>query len=148
LSNGDINQWLTSEWRNRTVDPVVLTVSLRNKRNRFYLVRCENQPCGIVALADWDPVDQVAMVWYVLGESNLGGRGVITQALQLLVHTAFWELDIAALHAWIIEDNLRSRRVLEKCGFREIGRLREAVSKDGRRMDRIYFDITKRDLGL
>jgi len=54
LSNGEINQWLASEWRGRSIDPVVISVAVRNKRNRLFLVRCDGNPCGLVALADWD----------------------------------------------------------------------------------------------
>ena len=145
LSNTDINQWLTSEWRDRAIDPVVVAVALRNKRNRFFLVRCDNEPCGLVALADWDAIDRVAMVWYALGVPAFGGRGVITEALGQLVQLAFKELGIDALYAWIMEDNVRSRRVLERTGFHEAGRLRSATLHGGRRMDRVYFDLTALD---
>ena len=148
LSNSEINQWLTSEWRGRVVDPVVIGVAVRNKRNRFFLVRYDSAPCGLVALADWDAADKIAMVWYALGEPALGGRGVITAAVQQLVRMAFDQLSIEALNAWIVEDNDRSRRVLEKTGFREVGRLRSAAFRNGRRMDRVYFDITRQDLVL
>ena len=145
LSNPAVNQWLTGEWRDRTVDPVVLALALRNKRNKFFLVRCDNEPCGLVALADWDAIDRVAMVWYALGVPAFGGRGVITDALGQLVHLAFKELGIEALYAWIMEDNVRSRRVLERTGFQEAGRFRSATLHSGRRMDRVYFDLTVHD---
>jgi RimJ/RimL family protein N-acetyltransferase len=144
LSNADINQWLMSDWRGRVIDPVVVGVAVRNKRNRFFLVRCDNEPCGMVALADWDAVDRIAMVWYLLGVPAFGRRGVMTDALRMLVRLAFQEFGIEALHAWIIEDNSRSRRVLERSGFQEAGRLRLATSRDGRRMDRVYFDLIAR----
>ena len=144
LSNADINQWLMSDWRGRVIDPVVVGIAVRNKRNRFFLVRCDNEPCGMVALADWDAVDRIAMVWYLLGVPAFGRRGVMTDALRMLVRLAFQEFGIEALHAWIIEDNSRSRRVLERSGFQEAGRLRLATSRDGRRMDRVYFDLIAR----
>jgi RimJ/RimL family protein N-acetyltransferase len=148
LSNHETNQWLASEWRDRVIDPVVIGVAVRNKRNRFFLVRCDGTPCGLVALADWDFTDKVAMIWYALGDLASGGRGVITEAVQQLVRMAFSQLGIEALHAWIMEDNDRSRRVLEKNGFREAGRLRWAVARDGCHLDRIYFDLTRQDIAI
>jgi RimJ/RimL family protein N-acetyltransferase len=145
LSKGEINQWLTSEWRDRAIDPVVIGVAVRNKRNRFFLVRWDGEPAGLVALSDWDATDKVAMVWYALGEPASGGRGVITAAVGQLAQVAFGELQIEALHAWIIEDNQRSRRVLEKNGFREVGRLRSAACHNGQRLDRVYFDLTRQE---
>ncbi len=140
LSKPEINQWLTSEWRDRAIDGTLIGVAVRNKRNRFFLVRSDGEPCGLVALADWDAVDKIAMIWYILGDTALGGRGVITKAVQNLVRVAFDTLGIEALHAWVMEDNQRSRRVLEKNGFREVGRLRHAAVHNGHRLDRIYFD--------
>lgn len=145
LSNSEINQWLTAEWRGRLIDPTLVAVAVRNKRNRFFLVRSCGAPCGLVALADWDAVENIAMIWYVLGNHALAGRGVITQAVGDLVRTAFDDFGIEALHAWIMEDNDRSRRVLEKNGFRETGRLRRAAVHNGRRVDRIYFDLLRQD---
>jgi RimJ/RimL family protein N-acetyltransferase len=146
ISDNSINQWLTSEWRNRKVDSVVIGIAVRNKRNRLFLVSSEGQPCGLVALADWEQADKVAMIWYLLGESRLGGGGIISDAVQQLARLAFDDLGIHVLYAWVMEDNTRSRRVLEKVGFREMGHLRSGVCHDGRRMDRIYFDLTKADI--
>jgi RimJ/RimL family protein N-acetyltransferase len=145
LSNNEINQWLTSEWRDRLIDPVVLGIAVRNKRNRLFLVRFEGQPCGLVALADWDPTDKIAMAWYALGDNALGRRGIITTALKELIRTAFDDLGLETIYAWIIEDNHRSRRVLEKVGFRKMGHLRRGAIRNGSRVDRVYFDLTKRD---
>jgi RimJ/RimL family protein N-acetyltransferase len=118
LSKSDINEWLTSEWRGRVIDATLIGVAARNKRNRLFLVRYEGEPCGLVALADLDPVDKIAMIWYVLGDPASGGRGVITEAVRQLVRTAFESLGIESIYAWIMEGNVRSRRVLEKNGFR------------------------------
>jgi len=146
LSKPEVNEWLTSEWRDRLIDPVLIGVAVRNKRNRLFLVRSGGAPCGLAALADWDIADRIAMIWYILGEPDFGGHGVITQAVRELVRTAFNTLGLEAVHAWIMQDNERSRRVLEKNGFREAGRLREATIHNGRRRDRIYFDLTRGDL--
>src|ERR1039458_9569901 len=49
LSEPQTNQWLSSDWRGRTVDPTLIGVAVRNRKNRFYLVRCDGQACGLVA---------------------------------------------------------------------------------------------------
>jgi RimJ/RimL family protein N-acetyltransferase len=145
LSKPEIHQWLASEWRDRPIDATLVGIAVRNKRSRFFLVRSGGEPCGLVALADIDAGDQIAMIWYVLGDAALGGRGVITQAVGELTRVAFQTMDLKALYAWIMEDNLRSRRVLEKNGFREAGRLRGATVQSSRRADRVYFDLPRED---
>jgi RimJ/RimL family protein N-acetyltransferase len=147
LSKPGVNGWLTSDWRDRTADPMLIGVAVRNKRSRFYLVRADGSPCGLVALADWDVTDKVAMIWYVLGDPESGGRGVISEAVRQLIQIAFGTLGLESLYAWIVDDNTRSRRVLERNGFREVGRLRSAVTREGRRLDRVYFDLPRGDAG-
>jgi RimJ/RimL family protein N-acetyltransferase len=146
LSDPEINRWLTSDWRGRTIDPAIIALAMRNKKNRFYLTRDDGSPCGLVALADIDMVDGLAMVWYVLGSRDRGGRGVTSMAVRRLAAIAFNELGLGCLYAWIIDDNARSRRVLENAGFREAGTIRDAVLRDGLRLCRRYFDLVPHDL--
>jgi RimJ/RimL family protein N-acetyltransferase len=58
-----------------------------------------------------------------------------------LVRVAFTEMGLASVYAWIMEGNAASRKVLQKVGFREAGRIRCASSFGGRQVDRIYFDL-------
>ncbi len=146
LSSPEINQWLTSEWRNRTVDKVLMGVAVRNRKNRFYVARADGEACGVVALADIDAGDKTAMIWYVLGARALGGRGIATHAVRELVQIAFEELGLESVYAWIMEDNTPSRRVLEKAGFREAGRIRRATAHGGRQVDRVYFDMVRGEM--
>jgi len=146
LSRLDTNTWLTSEWRGRIIDPAIVALAVRNKRNRLFLVKSDGKPCGVVALADIDLVDRVAMIWYFLGDTASGGRGVTSAAVKALVRLAFEELEIETLYAWIIDGNEPSRRVLEKNGFREVGRMRQAATRSGGRFDRVYFDLTRNNL--
>lgn len=141
LSRPEINQWLTPDWRGREATPSILAIAMRNRRNRMFLVLHEQTPCGLVALADIDTADRVAMPWYLLGDQRFSRRGVITQAVQLVNRIAFGEMALASLYAWIMEGNIASRRVLEKAGFREVGRLRKAANHNGQQVDRVYFDL-------
>ena len=140
LSDPATHRWLTSEWRDRAVTSVVVAMAVRNKRNRFFLIRHNEQRCGLVALADVDTGDRTAMIWYLLGDKTFSGQGVITQAVEHLTQLAFGEMGLRSLYAWVMADNVASRRVLEKAGFREAGRIRQATCSGGTQVDRIYFD--------
>jgi RimJ/RimL family protein N-acetyltransferase len=141
LSRNEINRWLTSEWRNRVVSTTVLAIALRNPKNRFFLVRCNGQACGLAALADIDLADGTAMVWYFLGDSAFSKRGIGSEAVKQLVRKSFQELKLQSLYAWIMEDNAASANLLHNVGFREAGRIRQASSSNGCQVDRIYFDL-------
>jgi RimJ/RimL family protein N-acetyltransferase len=141
LARPDINRWLTAEWRGKSANPVLVSVMLRNRKNRVFLVRWNGQPAGVVALADIDTADGTAMVWYLLGDSSLSGRGIISTAVKLIAQKSFPELKLESLYAWAMEDNGPSIKVLQKAGFREAGRLRRAANSNGQPVDRIYFDL-------
>lgn len=146
LSKVEINRWLTAEWRNREVTATVVALAVRNRKNRLFLVRCDGQPCGLMALADIDTADRTAMVWWVLGEQILSDRGIAGEAVKQLVRRSFEQLGLASLYAWIMEDNIRSLRMVQKTGFREAGRIRCAACSGGRQVDRIYFDLLPGEL--
>ena len=145
MANADINRWLTSEWRGRPADSAMLAIAVRNKKNRIFLVRQSGTPVGLVGLADLDTQDKCAMVWYLLGDHTLGGKGVITDAVGQLCRLGFNDMGLRNIYAWIMEPNQKSRRVLEKNGFKESGRLRRAADMDGSGVDRVYFDLTPED---
>jgi ribosomal-protein-alanine N-acetyltransferase len=141
LSRNEINRWLTAEWRNRVVSTTVLAIALRNPRNRFFLIRYNGQACGLTALADIDLADATAMIWYLLGDSIFSKKGIASEAVKQLVRKSFQELKLQSLYAWIMEDNIASAKLLQKIGFREVGRIRRAASSNAQQIDRVYFDL-------
>jgi len=146
LSKAEINRWLTSEWRDRVVNAALIAMAARNRKNRLFLVRYNGQPCGLSALAGIDMADKTAMVWYVLGQQNLSGRGIISDAVGQLARLSFGQIGLASVYAWIMQDNTASQRVLQKAGFREVGRIRRAASSAGHQVDRVYFDLIAREV--
>lgn len=146
LSDPGINRWLVSEFRGREVNEMLVAALARNRRNRTYVVSMEGRPCGIVGFSDLDEVDRFAMIWYVLGDSEMAGRGVTTRAVRAALEVGFGELGLGSIYAWVMEENGASHRILEKCGFRRVGRLRQAVRVDGDVGDRIYYDIVSSDV--
>jgi len=141
LSRNEINRWLTTEWRNRVASTTLLAIAMRNPKNRLFLIRCNGQACGLVALADIDVADATGMIWYVLGEPGFARNGIASEAVRQLVRKSFQELKLQSLYAWIMEDNVASAKLLHKVGFREVGRIRQAASSNRQQVDRIYFDL-------
>lgn len=145
LSNPAVNRWLNSDFRGKTFDGRMVAIILRNPRNRLFMVRDRGVPCGLVGFSELDEVDRFAMIWYLLGDPAAGGKGATTAAVAEALRTAFEEFDLEAVYAWVFETNHPSRRVLEKNGFREVGRLRRSAFDGESHLDRIYFDITRED---
>lgn len=140
LSAPEVNRWLTSVWRGRQVHVALLSLAVRSDKNAISLVLCDGRPCGLVGLAEIDPLDKVAMIWYLIGDRSFEGKGVATEGISQVTKLAFDKLGMRCVYAWIMEDNVPSRRVLEKNGYALAGRLRQAADSAGRQVDRLYFD--------
>lgn len=69
-------------------------------------------------------------------------RGYMTEAVRQVLEYAFGELELEAVAACHYPDNIQSRWVLAKCGFRYEGTLRK-YSKNGK--DSVRYSITKED---
>jgi RimJ/RimL family protein N-acetyltransferase len=103
-------------------------------------------PIGVVGLSGIHPTFRTALLWYALGAPRYAGRGFTSMAAAEVVRIGFSQLDLRAIHAWVVIGNQASARILEKIGFRPIGRQRQCHDIDGRLHDRLLFDIVPREL--
>jgi ribosomal-protein-alanine N-acetyltransferase len=79
---------------------------------------------------------------YWMGRSH-AGRGLMTEAVGLIVPFAFNTLSLHRIHAAFLPNNTASRRVLEKNGFREEGYAENYLQIDGRWADHVLFGLTR-----
>ena len=87
-------------------------------------------------------VPGVKMVGYVLAKDSWG-QGRMTEAVKEVMRYAFEEEGLRMLTVYHFPWNDRSRRVIEKCGFRKEGTLRESfVRFDGTLMDEVCCSLT------
>lgn len=71
------------------------------------------------------------------------GRGLMTEAVGLVVPFCFETLGLHRIHAAFLPDNMASRRVLEKNGFREEGFAEHYLQIDGKWADHVLFGLTR-----
>lgn len=81
-----------------------------------------------------------AEIGYWLGRAHWG-RGIATAAVRALTDYGFAHFNLARIYALVFSSNDASARVLMKAGYEFEGRLRQAVTKDGRTMDGLLFAI-------
>ena len=86
---------------------------LANDRNVVRAIEVDSEVAGNIG--SWEQ-DGKQLVGYWLGR-KFWGRGLATAALGEFVN----ELGVRPLHAWVATSNVGSIRVLEKCGFAEVG---------------------------
>ncbi len=80
--------------------------------------------------------DGVREVGYWIGREHWG-RGIATRAVQALLE----EIAERPLHARVAEHNVGSQRVLERTGFREVGRESGDPADDGTVIVDILYEI-------
>jgi len=84
------------------------------------------------------------LINYALSEAYWG-KGYMTEAVKRIVAYAFDEMHIELLTAWHVPYNIRSRRVLEKCGFQYEGTIEQGNKRyDGQVFDSVIHSILRR----
>lgn len=77
---------------------------------------------GTCGFHTWSPRDRRAELGYDLAPA-FWGRGIATDAVAATVAAAFESNALNRIEAFVMVENVRSQRVLEKCGFHREGRL-------------------------
>lgn len=107
---------------------------------------------SIAELPDWDLIgfttfssldgDNASVMFHItIGERDAWGRGLGTEATQLMLGHAFERLGLHRVGLTVFSYNTRAIRAYEKAGFRLEGRLRDAILRDGRYFDEVHMGI-------
>ncbi|SEO85711.1 Protein N-acetyltransferase, RimJ/RimL family [Halogranum amylolyticum] len=106
------------------------------------LVEADEKRIGLVATKSLDPARPELVYWFA---PEYHGDGYGTEAVGLFVDYLFRTVDCHGLHARVFAFNGGSRGVLERLGFAEEGRFREARFVDGAYVDVVHFGLLRRD---
>lgn len=85
-----------------------------------------------------------AFVGYSM-DQHFVGRGIATEALQLVLDLAFKTVKLHRVEAYIAPSNSASIRVIEKCGFEQEGLLRKLIYINGKWEDHYMYAILQED---
>jgi len=108
---------------------------------RLFAPKGSKRPIGIVGLSNITAFFKTATLWYVLGDKTYTASGHTTQAARQLLDHGFGCLGLQSISAWAVEENTPSIRILERTGFRRIGRQRRCHRLGDRYVDRLLFDL-------
>ncbi|WP_203920340.1 GNAT family N-acetyltransferase [Rugosimonospora africana] len=76
-------------------------------------------------------------------DASRNGRGLATRAVREIVQVAFEDLGLHRVQAETLLHNVRSRRVLERNGFRQFGVAPEYLNIAGRWQDHAMYQVVK-----
>ncbi len=94
---------------------------------------------GMVYLHSIDWVGRTAMFTIMIGEEAYHRRGFGTEATALALEIAFQHFNLRKVTLMVGADNAPARKVYEKLGFAEEGRLKDHVYYDGAFLDVLYL---------
>ncbi len=109
-----------------------------------FIVVAGDEDAGWVTIQRVDREDQMAGIGYTISE-RFRGRGVATTAVRAVIDIAFGPLGIERLGAVAAVENIASRRVLERSGFRFEGIARGLLVIGGQRVDHARYGLLVTD---
>ncbi|MGE0616979.1 MAG: GNAT family N-acetyltransferase [Bacteriovoracia bacterium] len=111
----------------------------------LWVIRVDGELVGHVSIQQINRMMLTAELGYAVSASARG-KGVATQAVRMVMRDCFTRTPLRKLVAFVHEDNVPSRRVLEKVGFRLEGLLREHFLVGGAPANEAIYGILRGDL--
>src|SRR4051812_11890392 len=135
-------QWLDFGNGRQGVTPALLRIMAQRDTHlmRVYTADDDVTPIGVVALNNVDRGFGTGTLWGLAGEKSFHIRGYGSLAASNLLAYAFSEHGLKSVNTWVVDGN-PSRRVIERVGFRYIGRQRRCHVIDGQAHDRLLYDL-------
>lgn len=127
--------WITSV-NNATVDNESIT----------WAIEYEDAPVGTIGLHDVTfqmralRVDRAELGYWLA--PSLWNQGLVTEAATAIVRCGFDAIGLHKITVGCFEDNDASRRVIEKLGFRYVGRAEDDVWRDGQWRAHLRYELT------
>lgn len=91
-----------------------------------------------------DQIHQRAEIGFWLLKEHWG-KGIMKAVMPLLFEQGFTHLNLNRIEGYVLHENLKCKRALEKINFRYEGTMREYEVKNGVRIDLDIYALLKRD---
>jgi len=109
------------------------------------VLRRNNKIIGTMGLHHIDHINGLAVTGSVIGEKSCWGKGYGTEAKMLLLDYAFNTLNLRKICSAVLGFNGRSKRCLEKCGYKVEAVREKHFYKNGAYVDEILLAVFKED---
>jgi len=147
LNDPEITQFLTldSQIIGVTQEREALERLIKEGKH-FAVVRAEDDfLLGNVGLNFVDMVHRRAELGIVLGEPSELSKGYGTEAIRLLLDYGFNTLGLHSIELYALAHNERALTCYRKVGFRECGRLSDALFQRGKFQDMVIMQMLDRE---
>lgn len=124
---------------------VMNTIQDNNRMVLGICLRKNDKLIGTVNIQEIDWINRSGHVPILIGDKNEWGKGYALEARFLALKFAFDERGLHRVWALVLEDNIPSLKLHEKCGYAKGGVFRDSVYKGGRFHNQVYMDLLKKD---
>lgn len=109
---------------------------------RLAICLCENDRyIGNVYMTDIDMIKRSCHSHVLIGEKDCWGKGYAREALLLAIDYMFKERNIHRIQANVLESNIQSLKMHEKCGYQLEGLMRDSIFKNGKFQNQYILSI-------
>ena len=101
----------------------------------------DNKYIGGCGINDIDWKNSVIVVGIFIGDKDYWSKGYGTDAMKVLIRFIFEQMNIHKIKLNVYSFNERAIKSYEKCGFKQEGRLRKEIFRDGKYYDEIVMGL-------
>lgn len=118
--------------------------SFNEENQHFAIVDEKDEYLGTISLKNISYKNGNAE-YAIVTRKNAQGTGVARLATCELLQYAFEELKLHKVYLNVLAENIRARKLYEKCGFMQEGISKEAVKINGKYESLIWYGIIKKE---
>lgn len=149
LRDPEVNRFLETRWveqTDATIEDFVTEMRRGPDNYLFGIVHLETERhIGNIKVGAVNHIHKHCEVGYFIGDREMWGKGIATEAIRLATQFAFERLDLHRAQAVVDVDNPASAKALERVGYTREGTMREKLFMDGRWNDQFLYGILRAD---
>jgi RimJ/RimL family protein N-acetyltransferase len=115
--------------------------SVARKHSYAIITTTDDRLIGNCGLIDIDHINRNCEIGIFIGDKDYWGKGYGSEAMRLLLGYAFDFLNMRSVMLKVFTFNKRGIAAYRKLGFKEIGRRRKALIREGSEHDVLYMDL-------
>lgn len=148
LAEPDINQWFDFGEGRQTLSVLAMRLMMQSARHRLRVfgLAGHNVGSGLLAVSDLSHAFGNGSFWVLRDARRPACQDMTLLASRQILQDAFDADRLHCVTAWAVDCNVRSRRLLERIGFRTIGLQRNCHVIHGSRCGRVLYDLLPENL--
>ena len=151
LNDSEVNSFLETRHKIQTLDSIsdYVLQNIQNTKVHMFAICIADSliHIGNIKIGPINTIHKTSYISYFIGNKNFWGKGLATEALYLTTKYAFMKLKLSKCNAGVYDNNIASKKVLNKVGYTKEGCIRSAFNfTEKTRIDHILYGIKPEEL--